>query len=113
MLALQGEMARTIASEIELRLTPQQEGRLKNPRPVTPQAYEAYLKVGSSEQAQQSNRKEYRLLHGSDSTRSWIRASLRGAGGGTHHELRCARRSVHSRIGAESQISRGEGCRTR
>ena len=43
-LALQGEMARTIASEIELRLTPQQEGRLKNPRPVTPQAYEAYLK---------------------------------------------------------------------
>jgi TolB-like protein/Tfp pilus assembly protein PilF len=43
-LALQGEMARTIASEIELRLTPQQEGWLQNPRPVTPQAYEAYLK---------------------------------------------------------------------
>jgi TolB-like protein/DNA-binding winged helix-turn-helix (wHTH) protein len=37
-LVLQGEVARTIASEIELRLTPQQETRLQNPRPVAPEA---------------------------------------------------------------------------
>jgi TolB-like protein/Tfp pilus assembly protein PilF len=43
-LALQGEVARTIAREIKVKLTPQEQVRLASARSVNPEAYEAYLK---------------------------------------------------------------------
>jgi serine/threonine protein kinase/TolB-like protein/Tfp pilus assembly protein PilF len=43
-LALQGEVARAIAGEIGVRLTPQERSRLANRKSVNPEAYEAYLK---------------------------------------------------------------------
>ncbi len=43
-LALQGEVARTIASAVNVALTPQETERLSGARTVNPQAYEAYLK---------------------------------------------------------------------
>jgi tetratricopeptide (TPR) repeat protein len=43
-LALQSEVARAIASEIKVRLTPQEQTRLASARPVNPDAHEAYLK---------------------------------------------------------------------
>ena len=43
-LALQGEMARAIASETQVQLTPGEQSRLDTARPVKPEAYEAYLK---------------------------------------------------------------------
>lgn len=43
-LFLQSEMAQTIAREIKVKLTPQEETRLASARPVNPEAYEAYLK---------------------------------------------------------------------
>jgi TolB-like protein/DNA-binding winged helix-turn-helix (wHTH) protein/Flp pilus assembly protein TadD len=43
-LALQGELARTIASEVQIQLTPMEQARLGNARPVDPEAFEAYLK---------------------------------------------------------------------
>ena len=42
-LALQNEVARAIANEIQIRLTPQQQSRLSNGRAVNPEAYEEYL----------------------------------------------------------------------
>jgi serine/threonine-protein kinase len=43
-LTLFSEIARTIASEIEITLTPDQEARLAARRPINPATYEAYLK---------------------------------------------------------------------
>ncbi|MFQ5853968.1 MAG: protein kinase, partial [Candidatus Binatia bacterium] len=43
-LTLQGEIAQTIASQIQVKLTPEEEVRLASARPVNPEAYEAYLK---------------------------------------------------------------------
>jgi eukaryotic-like serine/threonine-protein kinase len=43
-LALQGELAREIASEIKVKLAPQEQARLASTRPVNPEAHEAYLK---------------------------------------------------------------------
>ncbi len=43
-LALQSEVARAIASEIKVKLTPQEQTRLASARPVNPHAYELYLK---------------------------------------------------------------------
>ena len=43
-LALQGEVARAIAGEIGVRLTPQERSRLADRKTVNPEAYEAYLK---------------------------------------------------------------------
>jgi TolB-like protein/Tfp pilus assembly protein PilF len=43
-LALQGEVARAIAREIQVKLAPQEATRLAKSRAVNPQAYEAYLK---------------------------------------------------------------------
>lgn len=43
-LALQDEVARDIAEEIRIKLTPQEKMRLANARPVNPEAHEAYLK---------------------------------------------------------------------
>ena len=43
-LALQGEVARTIAGAVNVALTPKEQARLSRVRPVNPEAYEAYLK---------------------------------------------------------------------
>ncbi len=43
-LALYSEVARAIAGEIRIKLTPQEEARLAGARQVDPEAYEAYLK---------------------------------------------------------------------
>lgn len=43
-LGLQCDVARAIAHEIRVKLTPQEEARLMRPRAVNPDAYEAYLK---------------------------------------------------------------------
>ena len=43
-LALQDSVARTIANQIHVTLTAEQQARLASPRPVDPEAYEAYLK---------------------------------------------------------------------
>src|SRR5271167_4157092 len=43
-LALQDELALAIAREIDVQLTPDEQARLAKPRPVNPQAHEAYLK---------------------------------------------------------------------
>jgi TolB-like protein/Tfp pilus assembly protein PilF len=43
-LALQSEVALAIAREIQVKLTPQEEIKLAQARPVDPEAYEAYLK---------------------------------------------------------------------
>ncbi len=43
-LEVQGEVARSIVEQIELKLTPEERARLASGRPVDPQAYENYLK---------------------------------------------------------------------
>ncbi len=43
-LALEREVARTIAREIQVKLTSQEQARLSTARPVNPEAFEAYLK---------------------------------------------------------------------
>ena len=43
-LALQGDVARAVASEIQLRLTPEETARLAVAKPVDAEAYELYLK---------------------------------------------------------------------
>jgi serine/threonine-protein kinase len=43
-LALQGEVARAIAQEIRVKLTPEEEARLKRTHVVNPKAYESYLR---------------------------------------------------------------------
>ncbi len=43
-LALHSEVARAIAQEIKIAVTPEEEARLARTRPVNPEAYEAYLK---------------------------------------------------------------------
>ena len=43
-LALQGEVARNVASALALRLLPAEQARLANVRTINPDAYEAYLK---------------------------------------------------------------------
>jgi TolB-like protein/DNA-binding winged helix-turn-helix (wHTH) protein/Flp pilus assembly protein TadD len=43
-LALEADLARTVAREIEVKLTPMQSARLANLKPIKPEVYEAYLK---------------------------------------------------------------------
>jgi TolB-like protein/Tfp pilus assembly protein PilF len=43
-LALQSDIARAIAREVQVKLTPQEDAQLAQLRPVDPEAYEAYLK---------------------------------------------------------------------
>jgi TolB-like protein/DNA-binding winged helix-turn-helix (wHTH) protein/Tfp pilus assembly protein PilF len=43
-LALQGEVARAVAGQIQIKLTPQEHTALTRTRPVNPEAYEAFLK---------------------------------------------------------------------
>jgi tetratricopeptide (TPR) repeat protein len=47
-LVLQDEVARDIANEIRIELTPQERAHLATPRPVNPDAYDAYIKGRSS-----------------------------------------------------------------
>jgi TolB-like protein/DNA-binding winged helix-turn-helix (wHTH) protein/Flp pilus assembly protein TadD len=49
-MGLQDEVARDIANEISVQLTPQEQARLATPRPVNPDAYDAYMKGRSSMQ---------------------------------------------------------------
>ena len=44
LLALQGEVAKTIAGQVQVTLTPEEQGLLAQEKPVNPKAYEAYLK---------------------------------------------------------------------
>lgn len=44
LLALQGEVAKTIAGQVQVTLTPEEQTLLTQEKPVTPEAYEAYLK---------------------------------------------------------------------
>ena len=43
-LGLQGEVARAIASEVQIKLTPQERAVLSSARPVDPESHEAYLR---------------------------------------------------------------------
>jgi TolB-like protein/DNA-binding winged helix-turn-helix (wHTH) protein/Flp pilus assembly protein TadD len=43
-LGLQRELARAIAGEVKIKLTPKQRGRLESSRPINPEAHTAYLK---------------------------------------------------------------------
>jgi TolB-like protein/DNA-binding winged helix-turn-helix (wHTH) protein len=43
-LTLQSEVAQTVAQQIQLQLTPEQQAQLRSTPPVNPDAYEAYLK---------------------------------------------------------------------
>jgi len=43
-LRLQAEVAQAIAAEIQVKLTPQEQARLTDARPVHPEAYQAYMK---------------------------------------------------------------------
>ena len=43
-LGLQRELARAIAAEIKIKLTPRESARLQNPQPINPEAQAAYLK---------------------------------------------------------------------
>ena len=42
-LSLQGQVANAIAEQVRVQLTPQERDRLASPRPISPEAYEAYL----------------------------------------------------------------------
>ena len=44
LLALQGEVAKAIAAQVQVRLTPKEQNLLTQEKPVNPKAYEAYLK---------------------------------------------------------------------
>lgn len=44
LLLVQSEVARAIAGEIQVALTPEETSRLADARPIHPEAYEAYLK---------------------------------------------------------------------
>ncbi len=46
-LALQDEVARAIANEIQIKVTPQEHARLGSAKPVDPEAYKAYLKAST------------------------------------------------------------------
>jgi eukaryotic-like serine/threonine-protein kinase len=43
-MAIQSQVARSVAGEIRVKLTPQEESRLHNARPVKPDAHDAYLR---------------------------------------------------------------------
>jgi len=43
-LALQDDLARAVAAEVKIKLSPEERTRLVNARPVNPEAYDAYLK---------------------------------------------------------------------
>jgi TolB-like protein len=43
-ISLQGEIARAIATEIQVKLTPEEHARLQRPDPIDPQTYELYIK---------------------------------------------------------------------
>lgn len=61
-LALQQQVAKAIAAEVKVQLTPQEQSRLSSPHPVDPAAHEAVLKgnyLNKGTGAQQRKAKEY------------------------------------------------------
>ena len=82
---------------------------------MTPQAYEAYLKGRFFWNKRNKEAIEKSIDYYTEAIRLDPRYAPAYAGlAGVHrHELRRARRSVHSRGGAEGRISRSEGGRTR
>jgi len=64
-LALQSEVARAIARQIEITLTPDQEARLAATRPVNPETYVAYLKgmFHLNKMTQEGTKKGLEYLH--------------------------------------------------
>ncbi len=61
-LGLQQEVAKAIADEVKVQLTPQEQMRLSSPLPVTPAAHEAYLKgnyLNKGTSAQQGKARGY------------------------------------------------------
>ena len=64
-LRVQEEIARSIASEVRIQLTPQEQALLTKNRPVDPEAYELYLKGRYfwGKRTQQSNERAISLFH--------------------------------------------------
>ena len=64
-LRVQEEIARSIAREVQVQLTPQEQALLTKARPVDPQAYELYLRGRYfwSKRNQESNKKAIELFH--------------------------------------------------
>jgi TolB-like protein/DNA-binding winged helix-turn-helix (wHTH) protein/Tfp pilus assembly protein PilF len=67
-IGLQGEVARAIARQIQIRLTPQEQTSLTRTRPVNPEAYEAFLK---------GNFYLYKGLPGIDKSMEYFRQAIR------------------------------------
>lgn len=63
LLTLQRELAFTIANEMKIELTPQDQERLKSPRPVAPGAQEAYLKANYLNTGTYEQRKKARQYY--------------------------------------------------
>lgn len=65
MLRVQEEIARSIAREVQIQLTPQEQALLTKNRPVDPEAYELYLKGRYfwGKRTQQSNERAISLFH--------------------------------------------------
>jgi tetratricopeptide (TPR) repeat protein len=65
MLRVQEEIARSIAREVRIQLTPQEQALLTKNRPVDPEAYELYLKGRYfwGKRTQQSNERAISLFH--------------------------------------------------
>ena len=47
-LSMQSEVAQAIAQQVRVQVTPQQQASLRTPRPVNPEAYDDYLKGGTT-----------------------------------------------------------------
>ena len=64
-LRVQEEIARSIAREVQIQLTPQEQALLTKARPVDPEAYELYLRGRYfwSKRNQESNKKAVELFH--------------------------------------------------
>jgi len=77
-LALQGEVARAIADQIRVRLTPGEHVRLAKGSPVKPEAYEYHLRGKTSWMVQGRDRHCHRHAGTSGGSRSRLRRRLCG-----------------------------------
>ncbi len=83
-LALEAEMARAIASEIKVALTPEEQARLASARPVNPEAHELYLmgrhhlRKGTREGAEKAIR-YFEDSIGKDANHAWPYAGIADA----------------------------------
>ena len=81
-LSLQEEVARAVASEVKVTLTPDEKARLASAQAVNPKAHDdylegSYLNKGTSSQ----QRKALRVFRGCDTNRSELRAGICWVGG--------------------------------